>query len=75
MGVIMRQEIIQKMKETADYIFRHPELSLKEYQSSRALAAFLADEGFKISWGLRVLRLHLLRSGAAARTGTGRLIL
>ena len=48
----MRQEIIQKMKETADYIFRHPELSLKEYQSSRALAAFLADEGFKISWGL-----------------------
>ena len=48
----MRQEIIQKMKETADYIFRHPELSLKEYQSSRALAAFLAEEGFKISWGL-----------------------
>ena len=52
MGVIMRQEIIQKMKETADYIFRHPELSLKEYQSSRALAAFLEDEGFKVSWGL-----------------------
>ena len=48
----MRQEIIQKMKETADYIFRHPELSLKEYQSSRALAAFLEDEGFKVSWGL-----------------------
>ena len=37
----MRQEIIKKMKETADYIFRNPELSLKEYKSSRALADFL----------------------------------
>ena len=48
----MKQEIIQKMKETADYIFRHPELSLKEYQSSRALADFLEEEGFDIRWEL-----------------------
>ena len=28
--VIMRTEIEKKMKETADFIFRHPELSLHE---------------------------------------------
>ena len=48
----MREEIVKKMKDTADYIFCHPEPSLNEYQSSRALAAFLEDEGFKVSWGL-----------------------
>ncbi|HIZ80812.1 MAG TPA: amidohydrolase [Candidatus Mediterraneibacter pullistercoris] len=48
----MREEIVKKMKDTADYIFCHPEPSLNEYQSSRALASFLEDEGFKVSWGL-----------------------
>lgn len=48
----MKEEIIKKMKDTADYIFRHPELSLKEYKSSRALADFLEEEGFEITWGL-----------------------
>ena len=48
----MREEILKKMKDTADYIFCHPELSLKEYKSSRALADFLEAEGFKITWGL-----------------------
>ena len=48
----MREEIIKRMKDTADYIFCHPELSLKEYKSSRALADFLDAEGFKIIWGL-----------------------
>ena len=48
----MREEILKKMKDTADYIFCHPELSLKEHKSSRALADFLEAEGFKITWGL-----------------------
>ena len=48
----MREELKAKMKKTADYIFRHPELSLKEYQSSRALADFLEEEGFDIRWEL-----------------------
>lgn len=48
----MREEILKKMKDTADYIFCHPELSLKEYKSSCALADFLEAEGFKITWGL-----------------------
>ena len=37
----MRKEIKAKMKDTADYIFHNPELSLKEYKSSRKLAEFL----------------------------------
>lgn len=48
----MREEILKKMKDTADYIFCHPELSLKEYKSSHALADFLEAEGFEITWGL-----------------------
>ena len=48
----MRAEIEKKMKETADYIFRHPEISEQEVQSSRALAAFLEEEGFALSWGI-----------------------
>lgn len=41
-----------KMQETADYIFRHPELSGKEELSSRYLAGFLEKEGFDISWNV-----------------------
>ena len=48
----MRAEIERKMKETADYIFRHPEISEQEAQSSRALASFLEEEGFAVSWNL-----------------------
>lgn len=48
----MRAEIEKKMKETADYIFRHPEISEQEVQSSHALAAFLEEEGFALSWGI-----------------------
>lgn len=47
----MREEITKKMKETADYIFRHPELSLHEKLSSRRLAEFLGREGFSVQWG------------------------
>lgn len=48
----MRTEIKQKMTETADYIFRHPEISLKEEKSSQELARFLEEEGFHIRWNL-----------------------
>lgn len=48
----MREELTEKMKDTADYIFRHPELSLKEEKSSRRLAEFLESEGFSVSLGL-----------------------
>lgn len=48
----MRDEIRKKMKETADYIFCHPELSLQEKKSSRKLAEFLEGEGFSVRWGL-----------------------
>ena len=47
----MREEIEKKMKDTADDIFRHPELSLEEKQSSRKLAEFLESEGFSVQWG------------------------
>lgn len=46
----MREQIIEKMKETAEYIFSYPEISGKEKKSSRALAHFLDREGFEISW-------------------------
>lgn len=48
----MRAEIEKKMKETADFIFRHPEVSEEEAQSSRALASFLEEEGFAVRWDL-----------------------
>ena len=40
------------MKETANFIFRHPEISEHEAESSRALAAFLESEGFAVRWKL-----------------------
>lgn len=48
----MRAEIREKMKETADFIFRHPEISEHEAESSRALAAFLESEGLAVRWKL-----------------------
>ena len=48
----MRAEIREKMKETANFIFRHPEISEHEAESSRALAAFLESEGFAVRWKL-----------------------
>ena len=48
----MKEKIIEKMKETADYIFRHPEISGKELESSRALAHFLETEGFVVKWNV-----------------------
>lgn len=48
----MHSEIKRKMSETADYIFCHPEISLREEKSSRKLARFLEGEGFRVKWGL-----------------------
>ena len=47
----INDELDIKMTDTADYIFRHPEISLKEEKSSRRLAEFLESEGFKVTWG------------------------
>ena len=47
----INDELNIKMTDTADYIFRHPEISLKEERSSRRLAEFLESEGFKVTWG------------------------
>lgn len=57
---LQRNKIIQKwlednrssMQETSDFIFNHPELSLKEIESSRCLAEFLEKNGFGITWGI-----------------------
>ncbi len=53
------KSIQQWMKEqetallrTADFIFCHPEVSLKEQESSHALAGYLEQLGFSIEWGL-----------------------
>lgn len=58
--IISRNEVIQRwleehhnlIQETADYIFRNPELSLQEEKSSRCLADFLEKNGFSITWGI-----------------------
>lgn len=42
----------KELKETSAYIFRHPELSLQEKESSRYLAEYLEDHGFTVRWGL-----------------------
>lgn len=52
MEYIMRERIIEKMKETSEYIFSYPEISGQEKKSSRALARFLDREGFSVTWGI-----------------------
>ena len=46
----MDESLRNKMTETADFIFRHPEASLREGESSRALAEMLEGEGFTVEW-------------------------
>lgn len=48
----LQKKIADKMKETADFIFCHPEVSLQEKKSSIKLAEFLEEEGFRIKWNL-----------------------
>lgn len=62
----MREQIIETMKEVSAYIFRHPELSCEETESSRRLAEMLKEEGFSISWGLAGFETAFL-----AEWGTG----
>lgn len=40
--------------ETADFIFCHPEVSLKEQESSRALAGYLERSGFPSNGARRI---------------------
>lgn len=46
----MQDILTQKMRETSEFIFRCPELSMVEKESSLCLAGMLESEGFKISW-------------------------
>jgi len=55
------------MIETASYIFRHPEMAFKEFESSRCLAAFLQAQGFEISWNTAGLE-----TAFTASWGTGK---
>ncbi len=41
-----------QMIEAADYIFRNPEISKEERESSRYLASWLESRGFQITWGI-----------------------
>lgn len=63
----MRKEIEKKMKETADFIFENPELSLHETESSAKLAEFLKSEGFTVKW-----KLAGFETAFAAEWGSGR---
>ena len=40
----------QELLETADYIFRHPELAYQETLSSKCLAGYLEKQGFRITY-------------------------
>ena len=47
---IMREAIINEMAAVSDYIFRHPELSLKEYKSSGAYRLVKESEFLRQAW-------------------------
>ena len=49
----MDESLRNKMTETADFIFRHPEVSLREGESSRALAEMLEGDGIYRTVGQR----------------------
>ena len=57
------------MKDTAEYIFHNPELSLQEYKSSRRLAEFLESEGFKIRWGSAGFETAFVAEWSSRRRG------
>ena len=40
----------EELVNTADYIFHHPELAYQETLSSKCLADYLENQGFKITW-------------------------
>lgn len=48
----MDEWLRNKMMETADFIFRHPETAQEEFESSLALSEFLREEGFEIEWNI-----------------------
>lgn len=42
----------EELTAVADFIFHHPEVSLKEEISSRYLAEYLEQHGFTVQWGI-----------------------
>lgn len=50
----------REMEELSDVIFRHPEVSLQERESSRYLAGWLEEKGFEITWGIAGLETAFL---------------
>lgn len=59
----MRAEIEKKMKETADYIFRHPEISEQEVQSSALWQRSLRKRDLRSAGESPDLRRRFLPSG------------
>lgn len=49
-----------EMIQTAQYIFEHPEIAMKEKVSSKCLADFLEKEGFSIQWTIAELETAFL---------------
>lgn len=41
-----------KMQEVAEFIFTHPEIAMQEKESSRCLADYLEENGFKLQWNI-----------------------
>lgn len=64
------QEHTEELVNTADYIFRHPELSKEEVVSSACLSDYLEEKGFRITKGIAGLQTAFV-----AEWGTGKPIL
>lgn len=64
------QEHTEELVNTADYIFRHPELSKEEVVSSACLSDYLEEKGFRITKGIAGLQ-----TAFAAEWGSGQPIL
>lgn len=64
------QKHTQELIETADFIFRHPELSKEEVISSACLAEYLEKKGFQVTKGIAGLDTAFV-----AEWGTGKPIL
>ena len=54
------QEHEGEMADISDVIFRHPEVSMQEKESSRYLAECLEEKGFETTWGLAGLETAFL---------------
>ena len=64
------EENREKIQETENYIFNHPEVALEERKSSRCLAQFLEQNGFSVTWGVSGFE-----TGFVAEWGSGKPVL